>query len=396
MDVFADDKTVSLDEAITNIKFNSNTGQIFTNSANLNTKNKSLIKFYGFFKKDFLDKNAFEMSYIQELKNKIHYLEQREGIMRDICNFRKEEGWYINKSLEEVRYFISWFISNVVNQGNLIKFPPFINKCGIFQCNPYFQDCFGSNPESKNVPQPSSSIIEQIRNKITEDEPDEEKKTKLFNKVTICVFNVVNISQLSANNPPPIPYIDVTNLQQELQKIKNIDFFYNEESDILIDDLNPMKNKNKKVNEIYIEQLEIKLGIINENKKLNLKFKHEVRNDIIEDEIKEEDYTKHTQVLDDVIVDQLEIYISKMKNHTSDDLKNLINNLEKLLLLINNINAVTTVGTMVFTDMISKFGLNENICNYQNNIEFLNTFAKDKNDEEVIEKYKKFIADLRP
>jgi len=48
-------------------------------------------------------------------------------------------------------------------------------------------------------------------------------------------------------------------------------------------------------------------------------------------------------------------------------IQNNINNLKKLIDKIEKMNAITTIGTMDFIDMMAKYGLNKSICNYKNN-----------------------------
>ena len=49
---------------------------------------------------------------------------------------------------------------------------------------------------------------------------------------------------------------------------------------------------------------------------------------------------------------------------TNKTVEQHIINLNTLINFINRINAVTTIGTMEFADMIAKFGLNKTTCNY--------------------------------
>jgi hypothetical protein len=56
------------------------------------------------------------------------------------------------------------------------------------------------------------------------------------------------------------------------------------------------------------------------------------------------------------------VTILKEENYT---IEQHINNLNILITYINKINAVTSIGTMEFLDIIAKFGINKTICNFQ-------------------------------
>jgi hypothetical protein len=61
-------------------------------------------------------------------------------------------------------------------------------------------------------------------------------------------------------------------------------------------------------------------------------------------------------------------YIVKLINILKEDQYSLdqnINNLNILITYINRINAVSSIGTMEFLDMIAKFGINKTICNFK-------------------------------
>ena len=77
-----------------------------------------------------------------------------------------------------------------------------------------------------------------------------------------------------------------------------------------------------------------------------------------------------------------------------------LSNLRNLITYINKFNSLSTIGTMEFTDMIAKFGLNRTVCNYKYQDPYLKTGSVSTGDYVVdvnmtLEEYKKYINHIR-
>ncbi len=298
------------------------------------------------FKKDMKINNYLKYKIEKDDKNKdkikefVKYLNQvkinneqftnkdkmKNKILKEICQDRVKEGEFINNSLLELRHFISYFVSKN-------KIPKFVDICAPIQCNPYYNDCFGST--SQPLLEPKSIIINEIKHKLCSKECKLQQcdNCNHFNNLTFCIFNVINISFDS--NPPSIQYVDTSDLLREmyrLESIKDISQHNPQIADERLDD---------NVLDVYLDKINNKL-------------------------------------------------VNKIKKETKFEIKLLL--LKELIEIINNENAVSLVGTLEFTDMISKYALNKIVCNFKYDEEELKRI-KDYQDSEL-QNYKNWISTL--
>lgn len=311
--------------------------------------------------------NIKHLRYDVELAKKELVVAQKE-VYSDICQDRVKEGQFINDSLAELRQFVSYFITQLQSQGkNHSTFSPkFIDICAPIQCNPYYEDCFGSNDQN-SFDEPKSAIINQMRQKICGGETTD---CDSFRDLVFCVFNVINLTP-SANNPPPVPYIDVSDLTRELNRLESLSTLYNEpynteeeyEARIADDSLSPL------VFPGYLQSL-LDCPLISTDTEVSGK-------------------------LSTVISQQIVRAVIQLMEETRD-INITITYLKQLLHLINTTNSISLIGTLSYTDIISKFGLNRSICNFS---------YKDKKVEKtgqnlqtnlnILAKYKKYITYIR-
>ncbi len=119
----------------------------------------------------------------------------REHLKGVMCDQRVKEGVFINRSLAQLRSFISASVRN--NPMNRMRTPPFLDECVPLQCDPQYLHCIGQGSSHEEEDGgPLARLIETSRR---------EKNN------TFCIFTVVNLSR-DANNPPPIPYVDISPL----------------------------------------------------------------------------------------------------------------------------------------------------------------------------------------
>ena len=243
---------------------------------------------------------------------------------KKICMDRVKEGLYINDSLLQLRKFI----------GTLVKsqskgYAPFIDKCLPLQCNPFYKDCFGMNEYDGQVTlvDPNmSSLAQQIM------------KAPNYSDMTFCIMCVINLST-GANNPPPSPYIDITNLMVEFERLKMVkqQFFMNRR----------ILQKNIQ------EQLEIEFNgaLLSNAYKVDATVLDQISN-----------HPLLTTPLSDNFVRMVQSSCSQLKDMTVMD-SDYLTVLEKLIDEINKSNAITTIGTLQFTDTMAKFGASTMTCN---------------------------------
>ena len=249
----------------------------------------------------------------------------------EICKERTKEGMFINQSLKQLREFIGYELTHM----NGPDYPNFVGECAKIQCNPYFLECFGKKDfldvkEYENTENLPKSTLGEFITKSVGDK-----------QVTYCIFCVINLSK-KANNPPPIPYINITDLQSEYQRLKNSLYESFDPSDKKTDPTtlsDPAKDAliALRTNPLYLS--------------LDTSTKEEV--------------FKNMQLLFD----------------SNTRINERLPYLKNILQIINNSNAATTIGTLEYTETMAKYGFNEVTCSTEGKyIE-----RKDRNDVTVYE-----------
>lgn len=234
-------------------------------------------------------------------------------MQQSICQTRVNEGIYINESLAQLRRFISDTIQSTRAKGSVA---PFIDVCAPLQCNPYYRDCFGQTDYFDALQKPFSLKQAKEYGLLSE----YIMKVDNADKMTFCIINVVNLSK-DANNPPKSPFIDITRLQIEYEK--------------LLAYLEPNHARD-----------ELLLGM---SKGLTPALTSAVTN-LLQD-------LPSIRGTDDILR-ELTPYAEQLLQGN-----NLRDNLAKVIDVMTNFNAITAIGTLEFTDMMAKFAINRVTCN---------------------------------
>lgn len=170
--------------------------------------------------KNFIDSLLKEDSqlfdYLIELEN---YTYEKQDLGKSVCENRRIEGTFINQSLFELREMIREILM-FKNKDMLHVIPNYVNICFDKYC-PTHKGCFSFNStvrkNQKNNSQ-NSLIIQEIQ-RYFNDTKDSSYWTKgeinvhLYRDLVLCIFCVLNISK-GANNPPPVPYVDINELKR--------------------------------------------------------------------------------------------------------------------------------------------------------------------------------------
>ena len=228
-----------------------------------------------------------------------------EGELKIYCESRTKEGYFINQSLTDLRADIAKYVQK--SQQGTKTTPSFFSKCLPIQCNPEFKECLGIDRFLNPADRESTDTHRygDLMKVIQENCPVDKKE-----KIVFCVFCVINFAEPPAvAEPPPIPYIDITKLQQLYQILKNVK-------------VESFRNPDGLFGEIKDE-----LGPIKD--KLSNK------------------YPSIITAIDTV--------------QTLNDEVMLI--LENIIKSISNINAGTPIGTLLFTDAVAKTFVDVPTCN---------------------------------
>jgi hypothetical protein len=213
---------------------------------------------------------------------------------RALCDQRVKEGVFINDSLKRLRSFISASVRKSIST----RAPPFLDECVSLQCDPHHLHCFGqgSREEVPLARLDGGPLARRIEQSI------------MGKKNTFCIFTVVNLSR-DANNPPPIPYVDIGPLLAVREALYPL----------IPGMMNPSKD--------------IKLAL---------------------DRVKEE---MRRVGLQGSLVQEFAMYEQRILK--GDDLPY---HLEMLIQKLINHNAITTIGTIEFTDAMAKYGATQITC----------------------------------
>jgi hypothetical protein len=154
-----------------------------------------------------------ESSFYQFVKEMDYNRTERLALSEAVCVNRRTEGTFINDSLKQVRNVIRDMLYEK-NKDALAIMPNYIDICFDQYC-PTHEKCFSfEQPRSKmrdTIPT-KSVIFEQIYQYMKGSNVEYSMET-LYKDLLVCVFCVFNISK-RANNPPPVPYVDVNELKR--------------------------------------------------------------------------------------------------------------------------------------------------------------------------------------
>ena len=251
-----------------------------------------------------------------------------------VCSVRRAEGYYINETLRQMRDAIK---QSIIAKGGdmLYNSPDFISQCISDYCPDTEYKCF-KLPKKKDKMEIDSIIfkniyanLQEIYNLSSETYTVEE----FYKNILVGIFCVLNIST-GANNPPPVPYVDINDLKKA---------YFNKQAREIKTPFTDIVHRINKINHPKPTQPDEKppptlLDINIKNPHANVMF-NSLTNDVMT---------------------QLNKSTLTFKNlHESTDMSKLI---EKIISEIDNHNAATAIGTLEFTDSIAKYNTVHNTC----------------------------------
>ena len=130
-----------------------------------------------------------------------------------VCAHRRTEGYFINDSLKKIRGVIRDLLYEK-NKDALGVVPNYIDICFDKYC-PTHENCFAFDNEiSKPIEDGKidSVIFQQIYEYLF-GQDNSYSIQQMYNDILVGVFCVINISK-EANNPPPVPYVDINDLKR--------------------------------------------------------------------------------------------------------------------------------------------------------------------------------------
>ena len=136
------------------------------------------------------------------------------ALANEVCSNRRKEGFLINNSLAGVRDMIRKILQ-AKNKSTLQLVPNYINICFDRYC-PTHTNCFSfdtrNTKENTDVLDDKTVIYNTIEDYFHKENMSNRTPLSIENLV-VGIFCVFNISQM-ANNPPPVPYVDINDLKR--------------------------------------------------------------------------------------------------------------------------------------------------------------------------------------
>jgi hypothetical protein len=304
-----------------------------------------------------------------------------------VCTNRRNEGEFINKSLQDMREDIKNIFYEKQKDCIFIS-PDYVNLCLEKYC-PTHSDCFKKKTtilDDKVIIK--SDIFKKIYEFLNKEKENKYNIKDFYKDILISVFCVLNISE-EANNPPPVPYMDINELKIALKTYE--------------------KAREDKVNRMYDKiPPEIKKELMNSLKKTYYKIKgskllndtstyndEHIFNELQTSSIMQIKFdNKNKQTVFETIfnnaIDDFSTYFTNNDGLISvliegNEYNNfitsiLISYINKLVESIDNNNAISAIGTLEFIDQISKYHTTQTICFLDPGQDITNEYTKIYND----------------
>jgi hypothetical protein len=284
------------------------------------------------------------------------------GLAKQICTVRTLEGVFINDSLGKMRKFIKKLIE-IQGQDSLNVVPTFDDLCLPDYC--VTGKCFSGPQDQDDTDVDMNTAIIKKLIEMTSTKPSD---------IAICLFCVLNLS-LKANNPPPIPYIDINEMKKAYYTLmKEFDRF---------NSIKSLKGGNVSA---AAKPLQLAAQtFIQEKHRVYFKLTHEM-NTIADDKTKDlregvnknifegldgittslasyldiqvQQQTKASEALKDKIYVPPMIQLGKRgvsKDSPPFQLSNFISVCTSFFKAVDNNNAASAIGTLDFMDQVSKY-----------------------------------------
>ena len=235
--------------------------------------------------------------------------------MQEIVKHRTAEGEFINRSLKDLRNVIR-VIARTKNADTIFYSPHFDNQCLTAYC-PTGNDCF--NISKIEDVEPQSALMNTIFDYLKESkyEDDDANKSQFYKDIIVAVFCVFNVS-CSVNNPPATIFIDINPLKHALYE-------------------NKLHPDMKQIRSIYRE-IEIFKSTYIGSIPYNLTI---------------------TNAFDNIVQRYQEIDVGQGDQNR---ITNFVTSVETFIDVINNHNDATVLGTLEYTDQMSRLNTTSVTC----------------------------------
>jgi hypothetical protein len=255
-----------------------------------------------------------------------------------VCNARRTEGYMINTSLSSVRKMFSRLLKERTKTNLLIN-PPHFEECDDQYIN-RLGELFKFANDNTSKEDIIGVIFKTIKDELNGNKEGEDHNSTM-NQLIISVFCVLNVSR-NANNPPPVPYINLNELRQNYKDAYRLYALGvgNNENFQYTPTTTP-ETLNDKCNTLLINAYKMCYfyKLFNSNEYISYYY----------GENKE-----ITTVLEDIL-----------KPTTQTAYNIFFDIIEGFITFIDNNNQVSAIGTLEFVDRLSKLNTVDTLCRFE-------------------------------
>jgi chromosome segregation ATPase len=385
---------------------------------------QELDKLYDYFQKPENVQKIVPMLFT--VMNKLTCRKSRENNIKHICTCRTAEGVFINNSLSDLRVTVSNIIKERMKSLGVIKVvPPFTSKCLSVQCNPYSSSCFndvdvrsggaglimdtlkgkigkqydninigvfcvfnwsrevegrldvqkGGTAKRAYTPPVKRTPIPTYNNKFTK--PASPPAAPVMTKPTV---------KYMINSAHPMPYIDLYDIRGEYIRLKDLEYNqYNKIANFVLDNYKNIDPNVTDINNIYtkliphFDTVEAIKKSLAENKYPDKRIQYEntlyglyLLSQEAYWNMNNPENQVNTKILDN-LKDNITRFIPKINASIIEEINKIngstgiVTKLKEVIEQIENINAISPLGTLEFTDQIAKYGLTNQSCGFNTN-----------------------------
>ena len=279
--------------------------------------------------------------FLQILNSRIKYIHEQAII-------RSYEGLFINQTLENMRKTMTEIIKQSTYQDGILITPNFESSCIKQHCDPIMGTCFDVPIETVDINSLlTDDNIHSVINQALQGN---------FRKINYCLCLVVN--NTPDPNPPKIPYIDLTDMKKEYDRITRFNKGEGKNGLILFrQDVDDVRSTGNPQIGLFVDAVQKKI-----QHHTGYEYKEWISKDIVMEKL--------NSTIDKIIelygqsqyISNGQMYnINIMINSINTNKKN-VTVLKLLIDIIDKNNNLTILGTLEFADQISKYNLKYERC----------------------------------
>jgi hypothetical protein len=270
--------------------------------------------------------------------------ECKSNYIYDVCKARRTEGYMINSSLASVRKMFSRLLKERTKTNLLIN-PPHFEECDDQYINKLGELFKFANNDNGNTNDTIGLIFKTIQTEL--DDPTTTTSISKINELIISVFCVLNVSR-NANNPPPVPYINLNELRQKYKEAYRL-FVLGKSGKFKVVSSTSNSSNQSPDESLYIKCYDLLISSYKMSYFYRLFSSDEYKYDY------EGKSTPISTLLHSILID----------DGIGTPYSDLMRIIENFITFIDNNNQVSAIGTLEFVDRLSKLNTVDTLCRFE-------------------------------